>query len=99
MAKHKKIDADEKTIRTRANISGKLVYLCLLNKLNQSDIGKILGVTRQSSSLYMNGLAQMPVDSLVKLAIHFGVSLDWLCGLTEDMHGHFGGNDYGKDDA
>ena len=99
MANFKRIDIDEDKIRTRANISGKLVYLCLLNKLTQSDLGKIIGSTRQSSSLYMNGLAQMPVDCLVKLAIHFGVSLDWLCGLTEDMHGHFGGNDYGKDDA
>lgn len=39
---------------------------------------------RETYSQYENGQRQIPIDVLVKLARYYGVSTDYLLGLTDD---------------
>ena len=51
--------------------------------LNQVEMAKILGVTKQSVSNWENENIMPSVDMLIKLSQFFNVSTDYLLGLTE----------------
>lgn len=53
------------------------------NNIKQTELGKILGVTRQTISLYMAGKAIPNINALKKLSNFFDVSADWLLGLSD----------------
>ena len=50
------------------------------NKMSQSDLGKILGITKVSISGYENGTRIPSLDILNKILDVFGVSADYLLG-------------------
>lgn len=52
------------------------------NKVNQKTMAELCGVQRQSISLWYNGDTRPDIISLGKIAQHFGVSTDYLLGLT-----------------
>lgn len=53
--------------------------------LRQADMAEVLGLTNQQAyQRYEAGRALMPIHLLIKVAIYFNVSLDYLCGLTND---------------
>ena len=53
--------------------------------LRQADVAKVLGLTNQQAyQRYESGHALMPIHLLIKVAQFYGVSLDYLCGLTDD---------------
>ncbi len=52
--------------------------------ISQSSLGKIVGVSKSTISLYEAGKRQSDYDILVKLADFFNVSTDYLLGRTED---------------
>ena len=53
--------------------------------LRQADMAEVLGLTNQQAyQRYEAGRALMPIHLLIKAAIYFNVSLDYLCGLTDD---------------
>lgn len=52
-------------------------------KTSQEELGKIIGVKRQTISSYINGNTYPKVEELTKIAKYFNVSTDYLCGLTE----------------
>ena len=52
--------------------------------LNQVEMAKILGVTKQSVSNWENENIMPSVDILIKLSQFFNVSTDYLLGLTEN---------------
>lgn len=53
--------------------------------LRQSDMADILGLTNQQAyQRYEAGRALKPIHLLIKVAKQFEVSLDYLCGLTDD---------------
>lgn len=55
------------------------------NDLRQSDMADILNLTNQQSyQRYESGKVQMPLHLLIKLAEYYNVSLDYLCGLTDN---------------
>lgn len=55
------------------------------NDLRQADLAKALGLTNQQAyQRYEAGRALMPIHLLIKVAIFYNVSLDYLCGLTDD---------------
>ena len=54
------------------------------NDLTQAQIGKILGIDQRVYSNYETGKRQIPVNFLVKLALLYKTSLDYLTGLTND---------------
>lgn len=51
-------------------------------ELNQTEIAKILNITQQQYSIYENGKRDIPTKLLIKLAKYYGVSIDYLLGLT-----------------
>ncbi len=54
-----------------------------LHKLTQCQIAKYLHITQPSYIRYENGTAEPSIDTLIRLADLFDVSLDYLCGRTE----------------
>lgn len=52
----------------------------------QGDIAKVVEKTRQTISQYVNGISEPGYETLVKIADHFNVSIDYLLGRTEDPH-------------
>lgn len=63
------------------NIFGeRLKVLRKENHLNQEEIAKILGCTQRKISYMEQGVTEPDLQSLVKLADYFGVSIDFLCG-------------------
>ena len=52
--------------------------------LSQNEIAKILNCSQTTYSRYETGDLNIPVDSLIKLAINFNTSIDYLTGLTDE---------------
>ena len=52
--------------------------------LSQNEIAKILNCSQTTYSRYETGELNIPVDSLIKLAIYFNTSIDYLTGLTDE---------------
>ena len=50
----------------------------------QKDIAKILNVTQQTYSRYENGEISIDKDSLIKLALFYNTSVDYLLELTDE---------------
>ena len=50
--------------------------------LSQNEIAKILNCSQTTYSRYETGDLNIPVDSLIKLAIYFNTSIDYLTRLT-----------------
>jgi transcriptional regulator with XRE-family HTH domain len=53
------------------------------NDLTQSDIAKVLNIAQTTYSGYENGTRNIPVEAVVKLALYYKVSTDYLLGLTK----------------
>lgn len=51
---------------------------------SQNEIAKILNCSQTTYSRYETGDLNIPVDSLIKLAIYFNTSIDYLTGLTDE---------------
>ena len=56
----------------------KLKELRLERKLSQRELGNILGVCNQTISFWETGSREPVLDTLVKLAVFFEVSVDFL---------------------
>lgn len=52
--------------------------------LTQAEIAKILNIKQNTYSQYESGDRQIPIESLMKLAIFYNLSLDYLTGLTNE---------------
>lgn len=52
--------------------------------LKQKALAKELGVSESVISNYLTGRTQMTIEMLVKMAEYFGVSVDYLAGVTDD---------------
>lgn len=54
------------------------------NDLMQKDIAKILNISQTNYSKYELGKINIPINTLIKLAIFFDTSIDYLLGLTNE---------------
>lgn len=52
--------------------------------LTQTQIGEILGIDQRVYSIYEMGKRQIPVHYLMKLALLYNTSMDYLVGLTDN---------------
>lgn len=52
--------------------------------LTQAQVGKILGIDQRVYSTYETGKRQIPVNHLMKLALFYGTSIDYLVGFTNN---------------
>lgn len=57
----------------------KIKELRIQKKLTQDDISKIIKTNRQNISRYENGEVEPNIETLIKLADYYDVSLDYLC--------------------
>lgn len=52
--------------------------------IKQKDLAEYLNISQNTYSYYENGHRQIPLEVLAKLADYYGVSVDYLLGLTEN---------------
>ena len=53
-------------------------------KLTQKDAASFLGIKDRTYQNYEYGKLEPSISGLIALALHFGTSLDYLCGLSDD---------------
>lgn len=54
--------------------------------LTQRQLAEILGMPQQQYHRYEKGYRDFPLDVLIRLSELFGVSVDYLLGLTNNPH-------------
>lgn len=64
-------------------VASRLKKLMTEANMTQQGLADIAGTTRQSISTYLNEQAVPPVKALVRLSLHFHVSIDWLLGTSD----------------
>ena len=52
--------------------------------LKQEEIARLLNITQSAYSYYEMGKRQIPSDALIKLALFYNTSVDYLLGLTDE---------------
>ncbi len=52
--------------------------------LTQEQVAKILNVKQNTYSQYEIGLVSFPLEAVMKLAVFYDVSIDYLVGLTDE---------------
>ena len=53
--------------------------------LTQEKVAQVLGVKQNTYSQYEIGVSRYPVEVLIKLAIFYGTSIDYLVNLTDEQ--------------
>lgn len=52
------------------------------NDITQRELAEYLNITQQQYSLYEKGIRTIPVDLVIELARYYGVTTDYLLGLS-----------------
>ena len=69
----------------RAEVVGRRMLICRKNAgMSQNDVCSIIGLSPQTYSGYENGKHEPTIETLVRLAYLYGVSLDYLMGMFND---------------
>ncbi len=53
------------------------------NDLNQKDMAGVLNVSQSTYSRYESGFLDVPSEVLIALSQYYGVSVDYILGLTD----------------
>ena len=64
------------------NFQDRLKFLIESKETTVTSVSRCLKITRQSVSQYVDGTGQPNVDKIIKIAKYFGVSTDYLLGLS-----------------
>ncbi len=67
-----------------ADFGNKLRDLRHKNNLSQENLGKILGISKGMLSSYESAMRMPTYDNLIKIALHFNVTTDYLLGIDKD---------------
>ena len=67
-----------------ATISDRLKSLREKKKLSQNDLALSLGIKRHTISAYETGSITPPIDKLIIISNYYNVSLDYLCGVSDN---------------
>ena len=62
----------------------RLKYLRLYFDLSQNDVSTILKIDQRIYSIYEDGKRDIPINLILKLAVHYNVSSDYLLNLSND---------------
>ena len=81
----KKASEPKSNVAEKANapFPTRLCALMEREHMKQGDLAALLNVTRQSANQYCLGLSSPDADKLCKVAAHFGVTTDYLLGMTD----------------
>lgn len=52
--------------------------------ISQKELADIIGITKQSLSVFEKGTSAPSLETLIKIANHFNVSTDYLLGRTDN---------------
>ncbi|MBR3704722.1 MAG: helix-turn-helix transcriptional regulator [Oscillospiraceae bacterium] len=66
------------------NFPERLKQILTETNTTQQELADILGVQRQTVSLYVNGQIRPDIGALSAIGQHFDITTDWLLGLTSD---------------
>ena len=69
-------------INSREIFKERLKDLISEKSLNNQKLSELTGIPRTSISNWLNGRRTVQIEALVKIALFFGVSTDYLLGLT-----------------
>ena len=58
------------------------------NDITQKTLSEYLNIKQNTYSQYETGQRQIPIEALIKLAIYFDTSTDYILGLT-DVYEHY----------
>ena len=72
-------------MRTEILKYGRIRDIRIDRGLTQEDVAKILHVSQNTYSQYEIGTTRYPLDAVVTLAEFYGVSMDYLVGLTDEL--------------
>ena len=61
----------------------RLIELRKENKVSQNEIAILLETTQQQISKYEKEIQELPIRHLIKLAVFYKTSLDYITGLTD----------------
>ncbi len=61
----------------------RLIELRKENKVSQNEIAILLETTQQQVSKYEKEIQELPIRHLIKLAVFYKTSLDYITGLTD----------------
>lgn len=70
-----------------ANIGDRIRHLRTSANLTQSEFGRIFGVVKSTVSLYESGKSTPNDQIKMNICKHFGVTLDYLLGVSDDPTG------------
>ena len=65
-------------------IGMRIKQLRLEHRLRQADVARVLSVTPEAYSMWENGARQMSIANLIVLARYYGVSLEYLTGVSPE---------------
>lgn len=71
------------------NYGERLRILRERKELTQTVIAKYLNTTQSYYAQYERGDRQMPFDRVIELAKYYGVSIDYIAGLNDDINRHW----------
>ena len=71
-------------VRTEILKYGRIRDLRTDHGLTQAQIAEFLHVSQNTYSQYEIGTSRFPLDVVVKLALYYGVSVDYLVDLTDE---------------
>lgn len=54
--------------------------------LTLRELAQKLEISERTLARYENGVSKPTVDVLIKLALYFNVSIDYVCGMTEERY-------------
>ena len=60
------------------------------NDYSQTQIANLLNVGQKTYSDYELGKTRLPIDSIIILAKHYNVDMNYICGLTAEKKDRFG---------
>lgn len=67
----------------KVNYRKRLYDLRTDHDLRQEDVAAVLNITKQAYGMYENGKRGLPIEHLIKLSRYYGVSTDFILGLTD----------------
>lgn len=72
-------------------LNNKIRELRLAYNISQVELGRALGVSKQSVSNWENDNIQPSIEMLIKIANYFHVKTDYLLGLDNESYLHISG--------
>lgn len=64
------------------------------NDIKQRDLARRLNILQNTYSQYENGQRQIPLNTLIKLAIFYDTSVDYILELTDEQRPYERGKKY-----